>query len=266
MEEDFSTPTTTQAGVDGQDPLTQAFMNLIQQHQMQPVDALNYMVTQVHSDEELNQVSALAVKMHQVGLVPQPFIAIPVSDDELPNWLSGKASSNKVFSMNLLACDVRNRITTELGCHCDDLLLCNSDLKIPDAMGQLKGYLLPGSGSRSIAVYHSVIDLGFDDVFLQENATLNATDRVNLTKSMHSIPSCDSHTSSRNLVPIPNGDGAFGSSEFRPTVRPAVLDLTCGFDLSREVDRRYAADSLNFDTELLLMSCMPTDGFGEPPP
>ena len=75
MEEDFATPASTQAGLDGQDPLTQAFMSLIQQHQMQPVDALNYMVTQVHSDEELNQVSALAVKMHQVGLVPQPFVA-----------------------------------------------------------------------------------------------------------------------------------------------------------------------------------------------
>ena len=71
MEED----TSTQQSPGGQDMLTQAFMNLIQQHQMQPMDALNYMVTQVHSDEESNQVSALAVKMHQVGLVPQPFIA-----------------------------------------------------------------------------------------------------------------------------------------------------------------------------------------------
>ena len=75
MEEDFSTPASTAPGVDQQDPLTQVFMNLLQQHQMQPAAALNYMVTQVHSDEELKQVEALAVKMHAAGLVPQPYIA-----------------------------------------------------------------------------------------------------------------------------------------------------------------------------------------------
>ena len=101
-------------------------------------------------------------------------------------------------------------------------------------------------------------DIANDDVWLEENSTLNKVDRAELVNSLSYLSQGGSTIGSMSDVFVPSGDGNFKSVNLYVMADQQAADLT-NLSFHRPEDRKYSLRVLDNVPRLAILSLTPSE-------